>query len=207
MAATSTPPTPPRPPVTTVDEAEAIAKEYVAKKFGPQDLQTITTAFTASYSIFTVSLERKVEHRREVRASGSEETPPHNEAHAGESQEASHHSEVHSPSWDVWVDKNGLVVACTRIVRTAREAEAIAREYVMKRHGLTHFVPYTTTFDGSYYTVYGGGLVYEGGLVRSALKVYKSKFYDVKLDKTGLIVGWTTEGLVTHYSKFIQKFR
>jgi hypothetical protein len=177
----------------TLDEAEEIAMEYVAKKFGSNDLQIITSTYTASYGIFTISLGRKTEHHHEVHASGS--------------KEAEHQSEVRSFPCDVNVDKNGNVVACTRIVRTAREAEAIAREYAVKRHGLTHFLPYTTTFDGSNYTVYGGGIVLEEGIVRSALKIYKSKFYDVKVDKSGLIVGWTTEGLISHYSTKLQKIR
>jgi len=202
----------------TLDEAEEIAREYVAKKFGSQDLQIITSTYSASYGLWTISMGKKAEHRREVPASGKEETSHHDELHASgqeetqhevqaDGHEETHQSKVHSYPCDVYVDKIGNVVACTRVVRTAREAEAIAMEYAVKRHGLTHFLPYTTTFDGNYYTVYGGGLVLEEGLVRTALKIYKSKFYDVKVDKSGLIVGWTTEGLISHYAAKLQKIR
>ena len=176
----------------TLDEAEEIAKEYVDKKFGSQDLRIITST-SDYYGNFTISFGRKPEHRREV--------------HAGGPEEARHQREVHSFPCDVKVDKNGLVVACTRVVRTARDAEAIATEYTLTRHELTHFIPYATTFDGTYYTVFGGGLVYEGGIVRTALKIYKSKFYDVKVDKNGLVVAWTTEGMIAHYSAKLQKLR
>lgn len=195
-------------PISTVDEAEEIAREYVAKKFGPHNLQTITTTYSPSYGVFTVSLGIEPGHSSEVPSSGHEETPHEVDASGHEGTHQSEVRSVHSVHpYDVSVDKNGFVVSCTRIVRTTREAEAIAKEYAVKRHGLTHFLPYATTFDGSYYTVYGGGLVLEEGIVRSALKIYKSKFYDVKVDKSGLVVGWTTEGLIAHYSAKLQKIR
>jgi len=170
--------------ITTVDEAEEIAKEYVAKKFDLHDFQTITTTFDGDY--FTVSVGREVKHQRIGVASEQE----------------AQHTEVHKPAFcDVKVDKNGLVVACARTIRAAVEAEAIAKEYALERYGLTHFIPYTTTFDGSYYTVYAGGLV------KSVLKWYKSKFYDVKVDKSGIVVGWTTEGLISHFITLAKGFR
>jgi hypothetical protein len=199
-------PTAPRAPISTVDEAEEIAKEYITKKFGKHDFLTFSTTFDGKY--FTVSVARRAalihlieEHRHE-----DEEKKKSLEGTSGQEEEPL--SEVRKFIFcDVKVDTNGFVVAWARSIRTADEAEAIAKEYAIKRYDLTHFIPYTTTFDGNYYTVYAGGLVYEGGLVRSALKIYKSKFYDVKVDKTGLVVAWTTEGLISHYSQKLQKFR
>jgi len=191
-----------------VDEAERIAKEYVAKRFNMNDPQVFAIAFSPSYGTFTVSVIRKEKHH-EVHA-GEHETQGDSHDKPAELDKTEKRTQgvpQVGGSYDVTVDKTGSVVGWVRIIRTSKDAEVVAREYAVKRHGLTHFRPYTTTFDGTYFTVYGGGLVYEGGIVRSALKVYKSKFYDVKIDRSGIVVGWTTEGLVTHYSAKIQRLR
>jgi len=217
--ATATPIVPPAAP-RGADEAEQATKEFVAKKFNLHDPQILATTFDGTY--FTVSVMRKAKYHHMVSTSGQEEAKeakPH-------PPEASKEVDPRRPEaseldlkrgmraalqtavfYDVKVDKTGLVVGWARPIRTADEAEAIAKEYALERHELTHFLPYTTTFDGTYYTVYAGGLIYEGGVVKSALKIYKSKFYDVKVDKTGLVVAWTTEGLISHYSTKLQRFR
>jgi hypothetical protein len=204
--ATSTVAPAPSVPKVGADEAEQIAKEFIAKKFNLNDPQVITIAFNPSYGTFTVSVTKKDRHRYEVPTTEQEKAQrsPTDQAPAPDTTQRRLRG---TRSYDVTVDKSGLVVGWARLIRTSEEAESIAREYALERHELTHFIPYTTTFDGTYFTVYGGGLIYEGGLVRSALKLYKSKFYDVKVDKSGLVVGYTTEGLVTHYSAKLQRLR
>jgi hypothetical protein len=192
------------------EEAEQITKAFVAKKFNLQDAEVLTVAFSATYGTFTVSVTGKAKYRHRVSTTAQEEAQHHSPEEASESDKSPKGVRPTLPtafSYDVTVDKTGTVVAWSRVVRTSREAEAIAREYALGRHELTHFRPYATTFDGTYFTVYGGGLVYEGGIVRSALKIYKSNFYDVKVDRTGIVVGWTTEGLITHYSTKLQRLR
>ena len=192
-----------------VDEAEGIAKEFVAKKFNLNDPQVIAVVFSPSYGTFTVSVIKKDRHR-EVHAGEHEETQLDSHDKLSEPSKAEKRTQSAPQvggSYDVTVDKTGFVVGWTRLIRTSKDAEVVAREYAVKRHGLTHFRPYATTFDGTYFTVYGGGLVYQGGIVRSVLKIYKSNFYDVKVDRSGIVVGWTTEGLVTHYSTKLQRLR
>jgi len=198
-------------PKVGADEAEQVAKEFVAKKFNLIDPQVITVAYNASYSTFIVSVMGE-KHRHKVDTNGPEEPQHHSASEAPESDKTPRESHTVAQSrfsYDVTVDKTGAVLAWQRLVRTSVEAEAIAKEYALERHQLTHFMPYTTTFDGTYYTVYAGGLSlhYVGGVIRSAHEIYKSKFYDVKVDRSGIVVGWTTEGLIAHYSAKLQRLR
>jgi len=203
--ASSTAASPPTAPPVGAVEAEAIAKDFVAKQFDLREVETLATSFNASYGSFTISLKRVPKHHV---THITDEEPQHHPATSPEPDKPPRRSNPHARfSYDVTVDKTGSVVAWTRLIRTSEEAEAIAKEYATERHELTHFIPYTTTFDGTYFTVYAGGLIYEQGIVHSALKIYKSKFYDVKVDKSGIVVGWTTEGLVTHYTQKFQRLR
>jgi len=200
------------PPKVGAEEAEQAAKEFVAKKFNLNDPQVLTVAYNASYGTFTVSVMGRGKHHHKASANEEEEAEHHptNESLKPDTPQGKPEPTPHTGfSYDVTVDKTGEIVAWTRLIRSSRDAEEIAKEYAIERHKLTHFLPYTTTFDGTYYTVYAGGLsvTYQGGVIRSAHEIYKSKFYDVKVDKSGIVVGWTTEGLVAHYTAKLQRLR
>ena len=219
-------------PIATADEAVGVATEYAAKRFGFQDFRTLTTIFDGNY--FTVTLWRRDEEgSREhgiepqenageesvaaTQASGTNAKAPRsgpslgkkfNELLSVDEQLKPHYREVHGLFFcDVKVDKNGLVVGFARTIRTADEAEEIAKEYARDRYGLTHFIPYTTTFDGNYFLVYAGGIAIGKGVTETVRKIHTSNFYDVKVDKTGLVVGWTTEGKIAHFTAKLQRIR
>ena len=229
--------------IRTSDEAEEIAKEHAAKSFGFQDFQTLITTFDGNY--FTVTVWRKDKgHTKD----------PHSEVHTGVREEElavlkasvaditnvppvglrdrfrakrimkqleelikdDEGTEPHSSGpqkviyYDVKVDKNGLVVGVVRTIRSADEAEAIAKEYALRRYGLTHFRISTTTFDGNYFTIYAGALAYEGmkgGVIKTTYRLGKSKFYTVKVDKNGIVVGWTTESWLSRLNTQLQRLR
>ena len=219
-------------PIATADEAVGVATEYAGKRFGFQDFRILTTLFDGNY--FTVTLWRRDEkdtreHEIEPQEeAGEEESTAATQAGGTDNAKAPgpslgkkfnqllsvdekskpHYREVHGLFFcDVKVDKNGLVVGFAKTIRTADEAEEIAKEYARDRYGLTHFTPYTTTFDGTYFIVYAGGIAIGKGMTETVRKIHTSNFYDVKMDKTGLVVGWTTEGKIAHFTAKLQRIR